>query len=492
MAPSRPGKFRRFLGALEKTRFFVPSWPHSRRLPRPEERPILDAISDLVVYQDIRHRIIWANRSAGESVNLPSAALAGKFCYALWHGRSAPCPDCPVALAFRTGETREAEVTSPDGRIWFIKGYPVKDKKGRVGGAVEVIQETTVRRQAEDALRESQERYDALFDRSLYCVFVNDLRGRFIDANNAALDLLGYTREEISSLTFTSLLDAVQLPKAFRILDQIIKTGTQKEPVEYRLRRKDGSHVWVEVEASTILRQGESLAVQGIARDITDHKRAEEELTRSLKEKEVLLREVHHRVKNNLQVISSLLDMKSMRTANPELVELCNDARAKIQTMALIHTHLYQSKLFSKIDMTTYVQDLYKYLSHVYGGKRISITPVFRLSGLDLAVTQAMPFAIVLNEILTNSFKHAFLKRPSGQVEIMIRKSKDDQVFCRIHDDGQGFPEDLDFERVNTLGLKLVRNLVRDQLKGQVRIIRKNGAGVIIEFPIPPEEEPHG
>jgi PAS domain S-box-containing protein len=492
MAPTIFGKLRGILAPAQKSELSSPSVPLALGSPRPEDISILNAISDLVVYQDRRHRILWANRSAGESVGLPAPALAGKFCYSLWHSRSSPCPGCPVALALRTGESQEAEMTAPDGRIWFVKGYPVKDEKGDNRGVVEMTQEAALGRKAESAVRESQERYNALFERSLYGVFINDLRGRFMDANKAALDLIGYTKEEISSLTFSSLLDVSQLPKAFRIMDQIIKTGSQKEPVEYRLRRKDGSYVWVEVEASTILREGESLAIQGIARDITDHKRAEEELKRSLMEKEVLLREIHHRVKNNLQVISSLLDMKSMRTANPQLIELCNDARAKIQTMALIHTQLYQSKLFSKIDMKSYIQDLYKYLSHVYGEKSKSINPVFRLYGLDLSVTQAIPFAIVLNEALSNSFKHAFKNRKRGQIEILLKKFGDDMVFCRIQDNGQGLPDGIDLGSVNTLGFKLIRNIVQDQLKGRVRIMATNGTGLIIEFPIQHGEEPHG
>jgi PAS domain S-box-containing protein len=492
MAPTIFGKLRGILAPARESELSPASVPPVFGSPGSEEISILNAISEIVVYQDRGHRILWANKSAGESVGLSGPALVGKFCYSLWHNRSSPCPGCPVATALRTGESQEAEMTTPDGRIWFVKGYPVKDEKGSIRNMVEVMQEATLRRRAENAVRESQERYNALFERSLYGVFINDLRGKFIDANKAALDLLGYTKDEISSLTFSSLLDVSQLPKAFRVMGQIIKTGLQKEPAEYRLRRKDGSYIWVEVEASTILRGGESLAVQGIARDITDHKRAEEELKRSLKEKEVLLREIHHRVKNNLQVISSLLDMKSMRTANPQLIELCNDARTKIQTMALIHTQLYQSKLFSMIDMKSYIQDLYKYLSRVYGGKSKSINPVFRLDSLDLSVTQAIPFATVLNEALSNSFKHAFKKRKKGQIEILLKKSGNDRVFCRIQDNGRGLPEGIDLGSINTLGFKLIRNIVQDQLKGRVRIMEAKGTGLIIEFPIQHEEEPHG
>jgi two-component system cell cycle sensor histidine kinase/response regulator CckA len=138
----------------------------------------------------------------------------------------------------------------------------------------------TQRKRAEAALRESEERYRALFDRSLDCVFLTDFEGRFLDANQAALDLLGYQRDDISTRTFASLLTADQLPLAFQTVEEIRATGHQKSPTEYRLRRKDGEHVFVETQASLIYRDGKPFAIQGIARDITERKRAEEERER--------------------------------------------------------------------------------------------------------------------------------------------------------------------------------------------------------------------
>jgi len=343
-------------------------------------------------------------------------------------------------------------------------------------------EEISNRNKAVAALRESQERYQALFDRSLLCVFVNDSRGKFIDANQAALDLLGYTKEEISGLTFSSLLDQSQLPKAFRIFDEIIKTGSQKRPAEYKLRRKDGNSVWVETEASLIFPEGEAPAIQGIARDITDRKRAEEDLKASLKEKEALLREIHHRVKNNLQVISSLLDMRAMRTADKKIVDLCKDARAKIQTMALIHTHIYQSDTFTQIAMKDYVRDLVNFLTQVYSEKRRHVAIIVEEADVYLSVTQAMPFAIILNEAISNAFKHAFKKGQKGTIRISLKETGENTVSLKIKDDGVGFPEGIDIHNAQTLGLKLMRNLVRDQLKGQIKVEKNRGTEVIVEF----------
>ncbi len=335
---------------------------------------------------------------------------------------------------------------------------------------------------AAEALRESQERYKALFDRSLLCIYIHDLSGRFLDANSAALNLLGFSREEMRSLTFASLLDQTQLPKAFRILDEIVKTGSQKQPAEFKLRKKDGTFVWVETEASVILREGKFLAIQGIARDITDRKKAEEELKASLQEKEALLGEIHHRVKNNLQVISSLLDMRTLRTSDPKVVDLCRDARAKIQTMALIHTHIYQSGRFSQIDMRDYLRELVSYLSQVYSEKRKHIIPVVTQADVCLSVTQAVPLAIILNEAISNAFKHAYKSREKGKVEIRLVKTDKDTVRLSVKDRGIGLPPGVDIYRAQTLGLKLIRNLVKDQLKGVLRVGQDGGTEIIVEF----------
>src|SRR4030043_1570042 len=137
------------------------------------------------------------------------------------------------------------------------------------------------RKPAEECLRESEIRYKALFDRSLYCVYEHDFEGRFIDANDTALNLLGYKREDIPFVNFSTLLEEDQLPIAFKNMEELLQTGSQKRPIDYKLRKKDGSYVWVETEGSVIYRKGKPYAIQGIARDITERIQAEEALRES-------------------------------------------------------------------------------------------------------------------------------------------------------------------------------------------------------------------
>ena len=218
-------------------------------------------------------------------------------------------------------------------------------------------------------------------------------------------------------------------------------------------------------------------------RDITDRKHAEEKLVASLQEKEVLLREIHHRVKNNLQLISGLLDMTRMRTADESTNSILTDMMLKIQTMAQIHTRLYESKQFGKISITGQCRDQVTALSNIYSHKGHEISCEINSEEVFLPVDQALPCALVVNEILSNAYKHAFKGRKKGTIEISAVQ-ENGQIRITIRDDGIGIPDNFDISRSNSLGLKLIRTLVQHQLKGSLMIKSQNGTEIIVEFPV--------
>jgi len=179
--------------------------------------------------------------------------------------------------------TFEKEYIRKDGTIFpvSLSAWLIRDGQGNPAGIGAFLEDITARKRAEEALWETDARYKALFDRMLYCVYVHDFEGRFLDANDAALKLLGYTREELPSLNISSLLGEDQLPTALKALEEIQQAGRQKGTTEYKLRTKDGDYVWVETEGSLIYRDGKPYAIQGIARDITEREETEEALRRS-------------------------------------------------------------------------------------------------------------------------------------------------------------------------------------------------------------------
>lgn len=228
-----------------------------------------------------------------------------------------------------------------------------------------------------------------------------------------------------------------------------------------------------------------------LQKEIMERKRAEEilrqneeQIKRSLQEKEALLLEVHHRVKNNLQVISSLLEMTRTRCRIPEAAAVLSDARARIHTMATIHSEIYRTDRFDRVDMSRHTQALIAHTSQIYAN-RGNIKTFLDLKDINLPLTKAVPCALVMNELITNAFKHAFPDKKDGAVTVSIGHPGDsDIVLVDVSDNGCGIPDDVDVYETETLGLKLIRNLVQKQLGGKFWIQRENGTKASFEFKV--------
>jgi two-component sensor histidine kinase len=264
---------------------------------------------------------------------------------------------------------------------------------------------------------------------------------------------------------------------ASRIRQQQI--GIYRELEETQRRYSEQLEKLVEERTSELIRINANLQ-----QEITVRKHTVEQLQALLREKEVLLREVHHRVDNNLQIISSLLDMSSMRTPHPQALEYLTSARARIHTMALIHSQLYRSQYVDQIPMGDYVRELVSYLSQVYASEVRRITLVVAPSDVVLSVTQAIPCALVLNELISNALRHAFGEGQPGTIMISLRKGDEDRVVVRVEDNGKGLPENMDLHRTGSLGFKLVTHLIEEQLQGSLHVERRRGAAFAIEFKI--------
>ncbi|MFW6160655.1 MAG: sensor histidine kinase, partial [Acidobacteriota bacterium] len=345
----------------------------------------------------------------------------------------------------------------------------ITQENERLRAKIHDLEKWRVRHQlADEALKESEEKYRKLVKASPEAVTVTDLKGIITDVSEETLKLHGYEEPEaLIGKSAYELIAPEDRSRANSNLLKILRRGILKNE-EYSFLRKDGTRFAGEIN-SALIKDAKSRPKQIIStcREITERKKIEDELKSSLKEKEILLREVHHRVKNNLQIISGLLDMKALQPSYQEVKQLCQDARAEIHTMALIHEHLYQSGRFSQIEMGGYIKDLVSYLFQVYSDKMRFITPVLDYSKVFLNINQALPLAIILSEAISNVYKHAFQKGQEGTLEIALKKAEKELVFLRIKDDGCGIPQSLDIDSTRTLGLKLMKNLVEDQLKGK-------------------------
>jgi two-component sensor histidine kinase len=218
--------------------------------------------------------------------------------------------------------------------------------------------------------------------------------------------------------------------------------------------------------------------------EIADRKRIEQQLRCALQEKDVLLKEIHHRVKNNLQMISSLLYFQAQNTEDVRFLEVLQESRNRIKSIAIVHEQLYQAENLAKIEFDSYLRSLTSYLFHVWAVNTETIGLRITAEKIILTVETAIPCALVLNELVTNVLKHAFPNGRSGELRIDFHEDGA-QVLLRVSDDGTGMPHDLDISQVESLGLSLVMDLVTKQLHGHVELDRTHGTQFTITFPIP-------
>jgi PAS domain S-box-containing protein len=214
--------------------------------------------------------------------------------------------------------------------------------------------------------------------------------------------------------------------------------------------------------------------------DITDRKKAEGLLKKSLREKELLLREIHHRVKNSLQIISSLLSLQSSEFEDENIIERYNESENRIHTIALIHESLYQSTNISNIDFKNYIEILIEDIIHSYSVKTDMVRTVLDVGDFELSIETAIPAGLIINELVSNALKYAFKDNIPGEIRVVLDKN-DDIYTLTVADNGVGLPVDVEWENARTLGLQLVNALV-SQLEGDMSVVVDNGTVFIINF----------
>jgi two-component sensor histidine kinase len=256
---------------------------------------------------------------------------------------------------------------------------------------------------------------------------------------------------------------------------------TDPEFPMYRIIRPEGQMAWIKARAYPIFdATGKPVRIVGVAEDVTENRMAQEGLSNSLREKNLLLKELHHRVKNNLQVISSLLGLQMKKMGDAQIEQALKDSRDRIRSMALVHEALHQTKDFARIDGLRYVRDMVANLRNSYEQISSGIRTEVLGESVQLMIEEAVPFGLLLNELVTNVYKHAFPGGRAGELRIELNR-EGNLVSLRVADNGVGLPPKLDLESPSTLGLQLVNMLVV-QLEGELEVEREEGIAFSISF----------
>jgi hypothetical protein len=320
-----------------------------------------------------------------------------------------------------------------------------------------------------------------LLEHMSHVVFAVDLQGYIVFWNGAAERILGYSREEALGQRPTELIilrDGV----AFRESIQSHIRNGRSWSGEVLAQRKDGTSFYSEVTVDLVHDDtGKPVGIVCVGSDVTKRKEAESMLRQALDEKELLLREVYHRVKNNLQVVSSLLGLQSRTVTDPKMLELLRESRNRIKSVALVHEKLYQSQELAKIKLSEYVRSLTTDLVDAYGAANNVKLHINVEKSIQLDSEKAMACGLIISELVSNALKHAFPDGPGGEIRIDLSSSGDTEISLTVQDNGIGLPTAVDIDESTSLGLKLVNALV-SQLKGKLEVDGKQGTAVTITF----------
>lgn len=312
-------------------------------------------------------------------------------------------------------------------------------------------------------------------------LIVVDPEGNIRSANRATFDLLGYGEDELIGKPFRTISGENQ-KDAVKELKNLTRQGVANDS-ERTYLTKDGREIPVRFSASLLKDgNGELKGVVCVAGDFTDHKQAEEQIKQSLREKEVLLQEIHHRVKNNMQVISSLLNLQSEYIKDKQVLGMFKESRNRIRSMTLVYEKLYQSKDLARIDLKEYLEALVNELFRFYRIRPQKIALKIEAENVSLGVDYAVPCGLIINELVSNSLKHAFPQGKRGEIRVSLRSTGEDELKLVVSDNGTGIPQDLDFRDTESLGLHLVRILAGNQLHGEIKLDRAGGTTFSITF----------
>ncbi len=390
-----------------------------------------------------------------------------------------------VAVEQRSDLNIEFRVVWPDGSIHWLNdiGRMIFDPRGQPIGMYGIQMDITERKQAENVLRESERRFREILESAQLASVMLDLQGNIIFCNKFLLSATGWKREEVIGCNWFDLF--VPPETGIKVLfSEVVPQGTMPAYYENEIITRQGERLIMSWNNSYVRdTHGNITGTTSLGENITERKRAEAQVRASLHEKEILLKEIHHRVKNNLQIISSLLSLQSGSIDDPRVMDQFQDSQNRVRSMALIHERLYRSDNLAQIEFGTYLRELTASLVQTYRRPFGQTTLAVEADPVMLDIDTAIPCGLIVNELVSNALKHAFPNGRSGQIGVNIRHEENEQqVWLVVCDDGVGMPEDIDYRKTRSLGLQLVHSLTR-QLGGTFELCEGSGTRFEIRFP---------
>ncbi len=445
---------------------------------------MLDVVPDMISIHDPEFRILYSNWQGFGAVP-EDRRKPGTRCHQTYRGLSDVCPDCRAGRVLRMKTPFRTEAELPDGTWVDIRVIPLLDAAGNVESFMEWVRDITESRRAERALREERERLRFIIDGAGLGTWEWDVRSNRTVFNDTWAAMLGYSLEDLTPYdykTWVRLVHPDDIGRAETALDDCISGRAPQYECEFRMRHKDGHWIWILDQGRVMTRddQGRPSLMFGTHTEIDRIKRTEEELRRGLDEKELLLRETHHRIKNNIASIASLLSLHAGHVDSPEAQSALNEALGRVRSMQALYTKMLSAREdVREVSVPEFLSDIADSVVELFPAT-VSISLEKRFDALSLDAKQLFPLGIILNELLTNAMKYAFTGRAAGRIEAALER-RGDRVTFILRDDGTGLPPGFDPADSRGFGITLVR-ILSEQLGGTARFESEAGTRVAVEF----------
>jgi PAS domain S-box-containing protein len=349
---------------------------------------------------------------------------------------------------------------------------------------IELLQEEIrVRKKVEEALKKSEDRFRQVAENAREWIWEVDREGLYIYSSPVVEDILGYKPEElVGKKHFYDLFHPEEGEKMRELAFEVFsKRETFREFVTPNIH-KNGKTVWLSTSGVPIFDEnGEFIGYRGADIDITERIKAEEQIKISLRENEILLREIHHRVKNNMQIVCSLFNLHKNSIKDKEAYQIILECQNRIRAMALVHEKLYRTESFSDVNLKEYIRDMVNNLIEFYEVNPDKIVLKIDIEdNILLDINSAIPCGLIVNELITNSLQYAFPGGMKGEINIKVRLI-DNEIRMSITDNGIGLPADFHKKKTESMGFFIIDTLIR-QLNGKIEIRGNNGAKIFISF----------
>ena len=503
---------------------------------------IVATMSNFLILVDQEGNIIQANPAAFELLGYSNSELMSMPVQNImskesWERIALPLVHTDQPPPQSNIRNRETQLVSKKGyHIPVILSISVEQAKdSNRWGTVWVGIDLTEYKRTNEALRHSEERYRQLVENASDIIYRTDRVGFLTFVNSVSVTITGYSEEELLSKRYIGLVRSDARDSMQRFYLTQFSSRTKTTYYECPIIAKNGREIWLGQNVELVISDGKVHGFQAVARDITELVRTQDELRKardeleirvqertaalaaannamqqeiaerrqieaqlktSLADKEVLLKEIHHRVKNNLQIISSLLSLQSNRIVDPRDIMAFKESQLRVTSMALIHEKLYQSEDLASLNFTQYIEILANELYRSFGVSSQNVKLEVDVTNIPMELNFAIPCGLIINELLSNSLKYAFPNNRSGNIRIHFTThtpENTDKINSQtqspipltllISDDGVGLPNGFDIDETETLGLKLVQTLVR-QLGGSMNIETHDGTAFYILFSV--------